>query len=564
MLGDNNTGGYFLMSVKIFYNNTDFFSNNNLPTPAVSRSSSSISFGEKVGDMEVIELSGTAYLKDPPSNCNYLQELNNLRDSLFEFFSEDFKSLHIEEDGVKIFERDFCTVSNIEIPDSTYNKTFEYKIVFNCYDESIHNEHYGIINPKSLVSIEKTEDEIYIISRNCSATGINLQDSDVTDDNSSSISSSLSNAIDFVKSKTNENFYSPEGVLINAYLIEKNETIDRVKNFYGVQEVFKADKNNNSSTDGILRYTISKDESFGGIYTITINGVLQFGVNSDVNDLRQRFSEINLFEELKSKIDTTGFFERFQSLNINEDLNNKAISFDATYNNDKTFDECGVSTKINHTITEKGKIVDVNTTGTIEARGPKEKRWESVKNVFYNKSYDENSYSSWVNQKAQENLNENYSGITLYKYPESKKITENQKNGIINFEYNFSNRHKIENFKNFQCNLTVNMPTPKYSVDMNFGGSMDSYIVSRSGFSKGSVQVNVSGVYKKATTNRSNDRESALNLIKNEVENRMQEVINLFFANHEGIIVDSNYNYINESNQITYSETRDFFKDVIK
>lgn len=554
------------MSVNIFYNNQDFFSDNNLSTPNVSRSASSIIFGEKRGNKETIVLSGVAHLETAPTDCDYLTSLNSLRDSLINFFSNDYKEILIKEDGVEIFKRDFCEIKNIQIPTSGYKKTFEYEITIEAYDEVIHNEFFGIESPKSSISIQKTEGEIYTITRNISAKGVNTQDGNLAGANTTKKSSAMENAIDFVKSKIEEDIESPDGSgSLSVILIERSETINRVQNIYEIQETFISDKNtSNSSSNGVLRYVISKNKNFGDVHTVSVSGDLKFDIDGDIENLRNRFKQINFFEEISSKIDMTDFVQRFNSIEVSEDINNKIINFQINYDNDKTFDECGISEKINHTITEYGNMVDVSISGTIESKGPKSKRWNLVKDYFYNKTYDSSNYSSWINQASQENLNENYTGINLYKYPENKSIKEDKKNGVINFEYSFSNRDKIEDFKNFQCNISVNMPTPRYSVDMNFGGGMDSYIVSRSGFSKGSVQVSVSGVYKNFTGNKVNDRASALALIKSKAEDKINEVVTNYFSSYESVTIRDSHSYKNESNTISYQETREFFKEIIK
>ena len=71
------------MSVNIFYNGIDFFSQNNLVTPNVSRGYENIMFGDIVGKKENVVLSGTIHVNTPPSNCDYMSELNTLRNNCF-------------------------------------------------------------------------------------------------------------------------------------------------------------------------------------------------------------------------------------------------------------------------------------------------------------------------------------------------------------------------------------------------------------------------------------------------------------------------------------------------
>jgi hypothetical protein len=47
------------------------------------------------------------------------------------------------------------------------------------------------------------------------------------------------------------------------------------------------------------------------------------------------------------------------------------------------------------------KKIVVNISGSIQALGPQEKRWDFVKDKFYNASYDNVSYESRAHQLAQ-------------------------------------------------------------------------------------------------------------------------------------------------------------------
>ena len=69
-----------------------------------------------------------------------------------------------------------------------------------------------------------------------------------------------------------------------------------------------------------------------------------------------------------------------------------------------------------------------------------------VKEKFYNETYDSSQYSSWINEAAQNHLDEHYIDLDLYKFPEAKSVKEDKKNGIISFEYLFTNREKNRRF----------------------------------------------------------------------------------------------------------------------
>ena len=111
-----------MKKVNIFYNNVDFFSSKDLPTPEVKRSTSDVFFGDKKGVKEKIELKGQIYFSEEIANCDYFNFLKQRRDELVQAFSEDFKKLEIKEDGEIILQKDFCIISEISFVDIFINK----------------------------------------------------------------------------------------------------------------------------------------------------------------------------------------------------------------------------------------------------------------------------------------------------------------------------------------------------------------------------------------------------------------------------------------------------------
>ena len=557
------------MSVQIFYNGEDFFGDNDLPTPNVSRSTQNIMFGDHQGVKEILNLRGQIYIDNPPQDCNYLSVLNLKRDALANFFSKDFKSIQLKENNQSIFIRDFCKIISINFEDSSYTKTLPYSIEIECYDESIHNDFFGIKDPTNETTITKGEDDTIIIDRVISARGENTQDSLLDGDNISSATSSLQNAIDFVDSMSGEsNIKLPqEYANIKVHLISQSESIDRFKNFYSINEKYLADKNETNKDNGILRYTIDKRKNFGGIKEYSMSGDLRFGKDFDFSKVIERFKLINFRNEIINKLGQDENIDAYPSLiNISENKSKKSISFSINFESNDAYDSCGIAKKITHSITEIGNKVDVSVSGEIQARGPREKRWDLVSEKFKNISYDNQKYSSWINQEAQENLDKYYSSesLSLYKYPERESIREDRDNGILFFEYSFTNREKIEDFKNFQCNVNVELPSPRYSIDMNFGGSMDGYIVTRSGFKKGIVSVNASGSYNHFTGNEENDRAQAISLLKSKTQEKFLEVETNMFSNYEYSVTSITDNYSKNENIASISETREYFKQIIQ
>ena len=283
------------MSVNIFYKQIDFFGDNDLPTPSVERSSEIINFGENRGTKEIVTLVGSIYKKEV-DNCSYFSNIIHLRDQLLSFFSDDYNTLEIKENGISIFSRDFCKIESIDFEGSEYKKVLNFKINISCYDEDLHNEFFGINSPVNRQEVNFS-DGLYKITREISAIGENLQNTNsvVTGNNATSYSSGMENAIDFVKNlKSEDNIVIPqEHPELKFYLINESETIDRVKNFYSVTQEYQADTFDNAENHGVLRYSIERSDDFASIKTARINGLLQFSKYQDIALLRTRYEEID-------------------------------------------------------------------------------------------------------------------------------------------------------------------------------------------------------------------------------------------------------------------------------
>jgi len=550
------------MSVNIFYNGVDFFSQNNLVTPNVSRGYENIMFGDIVGKKENVVLSGTIHVNTPPSNCDYMSELNTLRNNLISFFSEDFKPIEIRENGVSIYERDFCKITSISFPESNYVKTLEYSINIECYDESLHNEFFGVKDPSNSTSITLGEDGIYQIRRSISASGVNLQDGNLNYKNTSEVSSGLENAIDFVKSFSGkENVPLPSSdPNIKIYLKSTSESINRLLGTYSIEEFYIADQKNTNIDQGILRYSIGDEKSFGEVRTVVISGELMFGKESNFDTVRDRFNSINFREEAEQRLSINNLIKEPISVTINEDESKKLINFSYQFDDDENFDNCGVSKTLTYSIKNYGEEVNISVSGVIEARGKAKNRWDRVLNAYNNSSYNVSLYSSWINESAQAEINKYYPGITLYKYPELKSVTQNERGGSIKFEYAYTNREKIENFKNLSISTNVSLPSPTYSVDKNFGGGMDKHIVSRSGFRKGKISVSIDGIYDSFTGNESVDRAAAISFIEAKVDQRFNEIASGLFSGYLSVTSSMNKSYSKNSNKASVSESRDYFE----
>jgi len=486
------------MSVNILYKNIDFFSNHELPTPSVERSSEIINFGENRGTKEIVTLIGSVYKKNV-EECDYFSNLIHLRDQLLTFFSDDYNSLEIQENGQSIYNRDFCKIEDVSFEGSEYKKVLNFKITISCYDEDLHNEFFGINSPQNRQEINFS-DGLYRITRELSAVGENLQDSNslINTKNSTNYSSGMENAISFVKSlKNSDNIIIPkEHPELKFYLVNESETIDRIKNFYSVTQEYLADTFDNQENHGVLRYVIEQSDNFAAIKTARINGTLQFSKYQDISLLRSRYDEIDFYDLLTTKLGTTIYSKMPVALNVTENLESKNISFNIIYDNNDAYDDCGVAHHNNFSITEDGGYVNVSMSGTVYARGPIERRWDFVKKKFYSQS----GYIEDARSACQAELDLHYgSGVmTINSVPETENITENKLAANINYSYNFTNKYVPDGFISFNIAASMNFPVDQLSIDMNYGkpsGADGRFILTDSGKKSPVINISANGIY---------------------------------------------------------------------
>jgi len=551
-------------NVKIEYNNIDVFTQQNIGTPNVSRSTQSIIMGDIKGVKEIIELGGAIHVEGDIAGCDYLGVLKDKQQAVINGFSEDYKKLIIKEDGLNILERDFCKVLNIDFPDQNYNKILYYNITLECYDELLHNEFYGISSPAYNTNIVKNEDDTYTITRSIAAKGENTQDGNAEGENSNSLSNSLDNAISFVNSIKIKNVIIPEGLdYSNLILVESSEQIDRFKNYFSINETYIIDSKNRANQDAIYRYTMSRNKSFGGVSSVDFSGTIKYGKDSNITNVRNIINKQEVLEKIKEAFGESNYNSHPKAMVINEDQNEKIISFIFNFDNDDSYDECGVGEIIKTSIEEgENSIVTVSVEGVITKLGHSNQRWEDVENHFLNKNYDSSSYSSWIQEIAQKKVNNIFLGITLALEPETKNIIENKKAGEISFNYVFTNKEK-EDFKNLKKNVSIKDRAPRYEIGMNYGGTMDKYIVTRSGFQKGVVSVSLDGEYTKSSNDEELDRSNALQALANEANSIFTEVESLFFGGLSVIMTENSERYNIHNNIASISMTKEYFDDIV-
>jgi len=559
------------MANVIKYNGIDYFTQNGIPCPYVSRGTEYIQFGEIRGVRDVITLSGKISAKLSGSeDCEDYQVLSQKRDVISNAFGQSYKKLIIEENGNSIFERNFVNVIDISFEESNYIGVLDFEISIECFDERLHNEFFGITNPENSTSISKGMDEIYNITHTVSAKGINTQDSIPAQENITTHSSALQNAIDFVESiSTEENIIKPEGDEdIILYLISESENINRLTNEYSITRTYQSDKNNKTQNQGILKYSTSIEKNYYSQTTNTVNisGDLIFGINDNFSDVRNRFAGIN-FHNIAELESGEILIDKPVSSTIDENENEKTISFSFLFDNDESFNSCGISNKPTYSISSSGENIKVQVDGIVSARGPVEKRFQLVKDEFYlniindiysNAKAELEKYYPTKNPIVEStSCPQYYDSPELLSSPVDFSVQENEKEGTIQYNYSFINSNIPDGFSSFNSSISINPRTPRFSIDFNAGGGMNKYLISRSGFNVGSISVTIGGVY------RNINKSQAIEKIETEKDKIFEETECKLMFGTKGVIVEESIDETDQFNQITLNITKKYYNILV-
>jgi len=540
------------MSTNIFYDNIDFFSQNDLPTPRFSVSNVTQNFNNSQSLFNEIKLTGDIYIKNKQS-CNLLQQLEEKRDLLISFFSTNFVPIKIIENSNVIFERDFCKVTSIDFPDSNYISILNYTITISAYDEKNNTGAFAVTEPRKSINISRLKNNNYKVSRSISAIGLNTQDGNLSGSNVGPISSSLQNAIDFVNSfdvVDDISFYLDSG--FKFYRENKSESINRLTNKYSIDEEYILTKNEDVD-EGVLSYTISRDKSFAATETINMKGEIRGGENVEFDKIKQSFKKLDIISLIEQKTGIVGLNKFPSSVNISEIKESNLINFDYRFGLEDGQTESSVKLKMNYDIQDNDSDIDVILSGSINSDAVKINRWKVVSDYFNNLQYDTSKYDSWFHEKTQEKINEFYNlnnstetskTYVLKSLESSKSISFDELSGVIEFNLSFSSKNKSESFTVYEMQTSVKLHNELFKFHINHGYDSERYIISNDGKSKAEVSISISAEY-----NGINKNEAKLK-IDSEVNNKINSIKSDFFQND--IVIES-----------SKSRSIDFYKNVI-
>lgn len=518
------------MSVEIKFNGSEFFKKHEIPTPFVEREASSIGVeSENRGFLEGFTLSGQIF---NPKDCNDFAEIRLKQEAIINGFGQGFGNFQILEDNAIILEKDFVKVLAINFSESQYVGTVDFSISLEVIDEKNHNNFFGVKDPKIETNIQTLKDGLVSVSRSVSSVGINTQDGSLSGGNNNSLSSALSNSINFAKGYlSKDSIILPVGLSSdNLILKSESENIDRVSESYSVNQEYVIDSSSLKNEFGILRYKVERNSTIASLEEISISGTYYWGNDRNFSEAREKFSEIDFFQIAKDGSGNNNLVKFPTAEKISENINEGLIDFSFSYDNDKEYNNCGIANKVNYSIEEIGGKIKISVSGKVLSRGPLEKRFELVKNEFYD-NVKNNIYSN-ANQELENyfppetptpqtasSCNNGYFVRKVRETPETFSIVENEKTGEISYEYQFVTSSAPEGFNFFNISSQASFPIPRYLISINAGGGMDKFIVSRSGFDKASISVSCTAVY-----DNSISKTTALDRIEEQMESHFQDI----------------------------------------
>jgi len=448
----------------VLYNGSNPFAGLS-PTPFIGKSDSMVRFHDRWAVASTITLQGSITGLCPQD----AQDLIDKQKLLLQRFSEDFKTLSIQEENQTIYSAPYCTIKSINFPSSKYVRLLPYEITIDCYQQNLFSGVYGISEPKQEINWSENDDSTVTVTRSLSAKGFNTNSNNRTNN-------ALENATSWVKQRTgwNQSYFSealPAFITYNSAvnLCPKkiSENIDRLTATYSIEEEYIYNPAGTSSS--LLKY--STDISYDlneGIYSVQIQGSLEGCPEISMGILRSNYKNIDLYsianyEYLKTNRDLytpvsmaipPSLNPEFLSEQINETSDKKIISFSKSWDTDPraiVLFEYDISYEEN--LVEDSRIISIQ--GSITARGDKTDRYAKVLDYFKTKI---NLFR--IAQDFYLSMGFNYG---LVQYPSSLNVTEDIINGTIEITVSYSDKiQPPPGFEDWEYTVDVELPINQY------------------------------------------------------------------------------------------------------
>jgi len=398
------------------------------PTPLISHSISPIHYGSRWGQLDTYVLNG--YI----TGCNLgTPEFRTKQLSILSSFSQDYKSLVFQDNGVPVLSLDEVKVESINFDPSNYaGQMLPFQITLESYPSQYFQGEFGVLNPSEEVSFEEGEDGLVSINHSVSANGFCT---------SSSQNNAFENAQNWVADRTGwSSQVLPAFISFNntVCLNEINQIADRINGRYEVKEKYISDQFDNGA--GILRYTSEYAYSpENGLTTVSIRGDIKGCLGQSIDSLRLRYKAFNAFNEavnqLKKASGKSNLNQIPLSKSVAEDSNNGVITFEYVYNDDFR-PQISISYDFSFEYDYESDVVSVQVEATIAARGAySSDLWNQIKST----NIDLYSIASQAYRDYLQIVAPSLSDIPLNPNPVSISRTENELQSRLVLSATFNN-----------------------------------------------------------------------------------------------------------------------------
>lgn len=493
---------------KILYNNADVFSGL-APTPLYSRSAAMIRFGDRWAQRHDLKLEGKLTGK-----CITYTEFISRKNQLLSGLNKDFQSLEIYDGPTLVETFPLVKINGIDFDDSTYaNGYVPFTINLEAYPQEYFSGDFGILEPAETVQFAEEDDGRITLTHTTSAVGLCTS--------ATSTNNALENARQWVAARTG--WYSQilpafvSGMGNGVCLQTIGENYDRLNARYEVVEKYFGDRYN-TVTDAVLRYTTVFSSGIDdGISTMQVEGNIKGCRYQDLSGIRAKYQAFDAFSEAVNQ------FERIThrtDLNpipttkgVNEDVNNKAISFTYTYNDDLR-PRINIVFETDFSYEFENDVVTASISATVSSRAPySATRWSEVQAVanqvdLY--SLVVPGYNVYVNQVAP-----HLAAFPLNPRPISTSRSQNEFAATASLSATYSNAPTPPlGLDKFNSTVNITPSIHKYNAAPILDGAGDYYIFDLGFRSRGSIEISVNGIGSDSTT-----PDQTLAILKTQVQN---------------------------------------------
>tara|TARA_Y100000766_G_scaffold55834_1_gene45378 strand:- start:5193 stop:7109 length:1917 start_codon:yes stop_codon:yes gene_type:complete len=358
------------------------------PVPMVSLSKEMITYGARHAQKGSISLQGQI-------TGEGMSTLLGDVDHLIGKFLNGFKKFEIIEEGetpdalTSIFSVDHCKFESLDLAEGVFDGLVEYTINLSYYDQFESGKN-GIINPTETISFSEGEDGVISVTWELSAQGITTTTGGVR-------TTGLENAKTYVESfgdwdpatKLSPRFVMGlnQGVDIYPLLMSTSETIDRMKETYGLTRQYKLRNLNSDGTTNrgqyvaIDTFSVSIDKAAeNDVDTVTVNLTRQSGHNTTMPP--QPTAEDLFNEALRRVGDDFGLQNTPLNFSLEENEYNRTLTASATFDNDPRWISTSLTDATQHmglnvyhdfsvdfSHNDLTDITEVTVSGPLKARG---------------------------------------------------------------------------------------------------------------------------------------------------------------------------------------------------